>query len=321
MLLEVSGLRVAYPARGGEVAVVRGVDLAVAPGECLGIVGESGSGKSQTMLAILGLAGPGARVSGSAIFAGEELVGMPQSRLQGLRGDRIGLVFQDSITGLTPHMRIGDQLAEVLVVHRGASPGAARAEALQMLEVLQIPEPAYRLGQYPHELSGGMRQRVMIAMALLCRPALLIADEPTTALDTTVQAAILRSFAKLKAHAGTALVLISHDLGVVAGLADRVAVMYAGRIVESAPAEQLFATPRHPYTKGLLASMPRLDGPPGGPLPAIEGQPPDPAAVADTGCAFAPRCGIARPACMADLPQPAAVGPAHRVACHAVEPA
>ncbi|MFN7174219.1 MAG: ABC transporter ATP-binding protein, partial [Thermaurantiacus tibetensis] len=213
------------------------------------------------------------------------------------------------------------QPTEVLVVHRGAGRQAARAEAREMLEVLQIPEPDYRLGQYPHELSGGMRQRIMIAMALLCRPSLLVADEPTTALDTTVQAAILRSFAKLKQHAGTALILVSHDLGVVAGLADRVAVMYAGRIVEMAPAERLFAAPRHPYTQGLLASTPRLDRAPSAPLPAIDGQPPDPASVPEEACAFRPRCKVARPACAAGRPPPVEVAPGHRVACLAAEPA
>ena len=313
-LLEVENLSVSFRTPRGTVRAVDSVSFALEPGRCLGIVGESGSGKSQTMLGLLGLLPSNGDITGSALFNGEQMVGMTRARLDQLRGSALALIFQDSITGLTPHMKIGDQLAEVLQVHKGLSRSAAWTEAAQLLEIVQISEPERRLTQYPHELSGGMRQRVMIAMALLCKPALLIADEPTTALDVTVQASILRAFAKLKQHTDTAIILITHDLGVVAGLCDDVAVMYAGRLVERAPASQLFAQPMHPYTKGLLACMPRPDTDAADDLPVITGQPPDLGNL-PPGCAFAPRCPAAAPVCQQTSPALQQAG-TRDVACH-----
>ena len=306
-LLDVNDLSVSFRTPRGTLQAVKGVSFRVEPGRCLGIVGESGSGKSQTMLGLLGLLPDNGIVSGSALFEGQELIGMPRRTLDRLRGDRISLVFQDSITGLTPHMRIGDQLAEMLQVHRGMNKKDALDAARSMLDVVRISEPERRLRQYPHELSGGMRQRVMIAMALLCKPSLLIADEPTTALDVTVQATIIQQFAKLKQHAQTAIILITHDLGVVAGVCDDVAVMYGGRIVEHGPAADLFAAPAHPYTRGLLACTPRIDRPTEGPLPTISGSPP-PITESFPGCAFAPRCAYADAACDATRPDVRRVG-------------
>jgi oligopeptide transport system ATP-binding protein len=313
-LLEIENLSVSFRTPRGLVRAVDSVSFALEPGRCLGIVGESGSGKSQTMLGLLGLLPANGAVSGSAVFEGEQMIGMPRRRLDQLRGSRLALIFQDSITGLTPHMRIGDQLGEVLQIHAGLSRKAAWQEAAQLLEIVQISEPERRLSQFPHELSGGMRQRVMIAMALLCKPALLIADEPTTALDVTVQASILRAFAKLKQHTDTAIILITHDLGVVAGLCDEVAVMYAGRLVERAPAQALFSTPQHPYTQGLLACMPRPDTDPMDEMPVVAGQPPDLGNLPG-GCAFAPRCPVAEPVC-GTSPPPLQHAAGRAVACH-----
>ena len=313
-LLEVNNLAVEFVTPEGPVQAVSDVSFAVPQGKCFGIVGESGSGKSQTFLAMLGLIARNGRVSGSAVFDGQELVGASRDTLDQLRGNRISVVFQDSITGLTPHMRVGDQLMEVLVRHRGMSWRAAFPEAVQQLEVVQIPDAERRMRQFPHELSGGMRQRVMIALALLCRPALIIADEPTTALDVTIQASVLRAFRKLKQHTDTSIVLITHDLGVVAGICDEVAVMYAGRIVEQAPLRDLFASPRHPYTQGLLACMPDIAAPITETLQVIEGRPPDLRAL-PPGCAFAPRCVHGDDACRT-RPQFRSVGPGHGAACH-----
>jgi oligopeptide transport system ATP-binding protein len=318
-LLDVNDLYVRYPTpQGGAVEAVSGISFSIESGECFGLVGESGSGKSQTFLSILGLAGKRAQVGGSAAFDGQELIGAPQKTLNALRGNRLSLIFQDSITGLTPHMRIGDQMTEVLRVHKGLSARDAFGESLKVLEVVQIPEAQSRMKAYPHELSGGMRQRVMIAMALLCQPALIIADEPTTALDVTIQANILRALKKLKEHTQTALAIITHDLGVVAGICDRVAVMYAGRIVETAPVDTLFANPQHPYTQGLLGCMPRLGGARDDDMTVIPGRPPDLAQLPQ-GCAFAPRCVHKEARCDQARPALRAIDDQRAAACFRLE--
>jgi len=251
-----------------------------------------GSGKSQTVLALMGLLPDNAAVSGRVRFEDQELLGLPTPPLNRIRGARIGMVFQDPMTSLNPYLSIGRQLTEVLQLHRGMDRRSAQAEAIRMLDAVRIPEAPARLRQYPHELSGGMRQRVMIAMALLCRPALLIADEPTTALDVTVQAQILALLRELRGEFGTAIVLITHDLGVVAALCDQVLVMYAGEAVERAALGEIFSSPQHPYTLSLLAAMPRLEVEPGTHLVTVPGNPPNLAAL-PSGCPFHPRCPTA----------------------------
>ena len=296
------------------IAAVREVSLQVSPGECLGIVGESGSGKSQTFMGALGLLPRSARATGSVRFEGREILDAPRAVLNKIRGSRLSMVFQDPMSSLTPHLRIGTQLAEVLVCHRGMSWRESELAALRMLDRVRVPESKRRLRQYPHQLSGGMRQRVMIAMGLLCEPALMIADEPTTALDVTVQAQIIDLLRTLRHEYGTAFVLISHDLAVVGGLADRILVMYAGRVVESAAARDLLRRPRHPYTAELLRCVPDLSGPPLERMPSLPGQPPD-AAQPAAGCEFAPRCPFAVELCRAQRPPLRRLGPGE-VACH-----
>jgi oligopeptide/dipeptide ABC transporter ATP-binding protein len=259
-VLDVRDLGVSFMTPAGEVEAVGGISLAIQPGECLGVVGESGAGKSQAFLAVMGLLPPTARVRGSARFAGVELLGQPRHALNRVRGVGLSMVFQDPLTSLTPHLHIGDQIAESIVEHTGASWQSGRAKALQLLERVHVTDARRRMTQYPHELSGGMRQRVMIAIALACEPKLVIADEPTTALDVTIQAQILSLLAELKREQGMALVLITHDVGAVAGLADRVAVMQAGRIVEHGPVSRVLKHPEHAYTQSLLHSVPRLNG-------------------------------------------------------------
>ncbi len=313
--LRIRGLSVSYPSERGRIEAVRNVDVDVAAGEFLGIVGESGSGKTQLLLSILGLSAPRAELRGSIRYRDQELLGLAAAGLNRVRGDRISMVFQDPMTALNPYLRIGRQITEVLRVHRGASAREAESRAIEMLESVHIPEAARRLRQYPHELSGGMRQRVMIAMALIAEPEVLLADEPSTALDVTVQAQILSLFQELRARTGTAVVLVTHDLGVIAEVADRVAVMYAGRIIEQAPVHALFAMPRHPYTEALQQSIPRIDAPQPAHLASIGGAPPNPAAL-PAGCAFASRCIYRMPVCEAVAPPLVEIGPGHSKACH-----
>ncbi len=290
-LLEVRDLTVTFKSRGRKpVRAVDGVSLDVAPGATVGIVGESGSGKSVTSLAALGLLGRrGVEITGEVRFDGSDLLNMPEDELRAVRGREIAMVFQDPMSSLNPVLTVGRQITEVLERHEGLRGEQGRARAVDLLESVGIPDARRRLKAYPHQLSGGMRQRVMIAIALACRPRLLIADEPTTALDVTISAQILSLLRELVAGSRTALVLITHDLGVVAGMCDTVHVMYSGRIVESAGRRDLFARPRHPYTTGLLASVPRLDQERGQPLRPIPGSPSD-TLPWEQGCAFAPRC-------------------------------
>lgn len=313
-------LTVNFTTKEGPVAAVNDLSLTLKAGECLGVVGESGSGKSQTFLAAMGLLAPNGKATGRALFQGQDLLKLDREALNKIRGDRMAMIFQDSGTSLTPHMRVGDQLMEVLTTHKGLTTDAAQKRILEVMEAIRIPEIEKRLRQYPHEFSGGMRQRVMIAMSLLCEPDLLIADEPTTALDVTVQAQILHLFKALKNHTKSAIVLITHDLGVVAGLCDRVMVMYAGRLVEDASVADIFASPKHPYTQGLLKCMPRLDQLLDTELDAIPGQPPNLQHL-PPGCAFAERCTHAMPRCATERPLLQSTGPGRRAACHLLEAA
>lgn len=315
-LLAVEGLNVTFATPDGRVPAVRAASFAVAPGEVLGVVGESGSGKSQMFLALMGLLAGNGRATGNARFGRDDLLALPPGRLRRLRGARIAMVFQDPMTALNPYLTVATQMTEVLVAHRGLSHRDARAEAITMLERVRIPGAAHRIDQHPHAFSGGMRQRVMIAIAALCRPDLIIADEPTTALDVTVQAEVLALLAELRRDLGTTIVLISHNLGVVAGLADRVLVMYAGEIVEDAPVRSLFYHPRHPYTRALLASIAHPGRAGRGYLTAIPGQPPN-LLTLPPGCAFHERCAFAEGRCRTETPPlRAAAAGARRVACH-----
>ncbi|MDX6751180.1 ABC transporter ATP-binding protein [Geminicoccaceae bacterium 1502E] len=313
-MLEIAGLSVGIDTGRGERLLVEEVDLAINAGETLGLVGESGCGKSMTCLAVMGLLPRQARITGGRIrVAGRRLDGLGDRELCGVRGRELAMVFQDPMSSLNPVLRIGAQLAENLRLHQGLDRTAARREAVRLLERVGIPEPAARLRAFPHELSGGMCQRVMIAMAIACRPRLLIADEPTTALDVTIQAQILDLLVELQEETGMALLLVTHDLGVVAETCDRVAVMYAGRVVETAPAEGLFAAPAHPYTAGLLGSLPRADRRAEQLVP-IAGQVPEPGARPQ-GCAYAPRCSHAGRAC-GERPPSRPVTRDHAASCH-----
>jgi oligopeptide transport system ATP-binding protein len=312
--LSVDELNVRFAHRTGTLEAVAGASLRIEPKECVGVVGESGSGKTQLFLAAMGLLPGHAKISGSIRFAGNEVLGAKAAVLNRVRGSKLTMIFQDPMTSLTPHLRIGTQLSEVLVCHVGLSWSEARSAAARMLEQVRIPDVRRRLTQYPHELSGGMRQRVMLAMSLLCKPELLIADEPTTALDVTVQAQIIELLRAARRETGMALVLISHDLGVIAGLADRILVMYAGKIVENAAADELLRRPRHPYTAELLKCVPSLSGPLLTRMPTLAGQPPQPGEVLH-GCPFAPRCPRAADRCRVE--RPALAGAANAsVACH-----
>ena len=314
-LLAVEDLRVDIPTPAGRLHAVRGVDLQLGQGETLCLVGESGCGKTVTALALMGLLPASASVTARRMtFAGEDLLAMSERRRSDLRGNRVAMIFQEPMTSLNPAYTIGDQLGEVLLRHRPVARAAARERAVALLEKVGITGAAGRLGQYPHQLSGGLRQRVMIAMALMCEPALIVADEPTTALDVTIQAQILHLLKALQREFHMALVLITHDLGIVARVADRVAVMYAGEIVESAPVAALFASPLHPYTRGLLACIPvpgRTRA--GEPLGVIPGQVPAPIGEL-RGCQFRNRCALVRPGCEADQPL-AEARPGHAKRC------
>jgi len=315
-LLEIEDLIVEFQTPTGVLRAVTGISYTVREGEVVALVGESGSGKSVSALAVLGLIPqpPGRVPAGSIRFSGRNLLHMSPEEIRRIRGRKIAMVFQEPMTSLNPVLSIGRQLTEAMRLHLELSAAAADRRAVELLRTVGISDPARRLAQYPHQLSGGMRQRMMIAMALSCKPALIIADEPTTALDVTIQAQILSLIQDLCRRFGVALLVITHNLGVVARYADRVNVMYAGRIVEQASAGRLYRHPSHPYTIGLLNSVPRLDRPRGVPLEPIPGNPPDLAALG-VGCAFAPRCGFVGPRCAREIPGLEDIGDGHRTAC------
>ncbi len=315
-LLQVKGLRTRFYTQDGVVNAVNGIDFSVDEGETLGIVGESGCGKSVSVLSVMRLIPqpPGRIVGGEVWFGGRDLLRVDEAEMRQVRGNKIAMVFQDPMTSLNPVLTINQQVSEALQLHLGMDKAQARKRTIELLEMVNIPRAADRIDDYPHQFSGGMRQRVMIAMGLSCNPQLLIADEPTTALDVTIQAQILDIVKRLKRELGMAIIWITHDLGVVAGLADRVIVMYAGYVIEHAEVKDLYAAPRHPYTLGLLRSIPRLDAERKAKLTPIDGLPPD---LIDMppGCPFAPRCAYAIERCLVENPQLETVARRHQVAC------
>jgi len=315
-LLEVKDLKTQFFTQDGVVKAVDGVSFYVAEGETLGIVGESGCGKSVSVLSVMRLIPqpPGKIVGGEVLFEGQDLLKLSDDGIRQVRGNKIAMIFQDPMTSLNPVLTIGRQIGEALELHMGMNKDEARKRSAELLAMVGIPEADARLDDYPHQFSGGMRQRAMIAMALACNPQLLIADEPTTALDVTIQAQIVELVKRLRDEIGMAIIWITHDLGVVAGLADRMMVMYAGHAVEEAPVKDMYADPRHPYTLGLLGSLPRLDRIREEKLQSIEGLPPDLIAL-PPGCPFEPRCVYAVEKCKADRPQLEPVAPRHTVAC------
>jgi oligopeptide transport system ATP-binding protein len=315
-LLEVNGLKTQFFTQDGVVKAVSGVSFHVDEGETLGIVGESGCGKSVSVLSVMRLIPqpPGKIVGGEVFFEGRDLLGVTDDEIRRVRGNRIAMNFQDPMTSLNPVLTIGRQIGEALELHMGMNREEARKRSAELLEMVGIPQAEARLDDYPHQFSGGMRQRAMIAMGLGCNPQLLIADEPTTALDVTIQAQIIDLVKRLRDEIGMAIIWITHDLGIVAGLADRVMVMYAGFAVEEAPVRELYADPRHPYTIGLLGSLPRLDEVREDKLRSIEGLPPDLIDLPE-GCPFAPRCAYAIEKCSVERPELEPVGPRHRIAC------
>ena len=314
-LLEVRALRTAFETPQGDVYAVDGVSLSVAAGRTLGLVGESGCGKTMTALSVLRLMPPGARIAGGQIlFDGRDLVGLPEREMRHVRGNAIAMVFQEPMSSLNPVFSVGDQIGEAVRLHQGLGRRAARQKAIEMLQLVEMPEPERRVDEYPHQLSGGMRQRVMIAMALSCHPRLLIADEPTTALDVTIQAQILDLLAGLQRRLDMAMMLVTHDLGIVAERTDDVAIMYAGRIVEHAPVQALFARPLHPYTRGLLNSIPKVGAARTRRLEAIPGLVPDLRHL-PAGCRFRDRCSYAIDACTHTDPPLHELHPGHAVAC------
>ncbi|MFC9157306.1 ABC transporter ATP-binding protein [Streptomyces bauhiniae] len=316
MLLEVRDLHVEFRTRDGVAKAVNGVSYGVAAGETLAVLGESGSGKSVTAQAVMGILDmpPGRITGGQILFQGRDLLTMKEEERRRIRGAGMAMIFQDALSALNPVLSVGDQLGEMFTVHRGMSRKDARKRAVELMDRVRIPGAAQRVRDYPHQFSGGMRQRIMIAMAIALEPALVIADEPTTALDVTVQAQVMDLLAELRREYDMGLVLITHDLGVVADVADRIAVMYAGRIVESAPVHDIYKAPAHPYTRGLLDSIPRLDHK-GRELYAIQGLPPSLTHI-PPGCAFHPRCAMARDVCHTDEPPLYPAGPDRVSACH-----
>src|SRR5215510_13719732 len=321
VLLDVKDLQTQFTTSGGVVRAVDGVSWDVKPGETVALVGESGCGKSVSALSVMRLvAAPAGRiVGGQILFKGRDLLAMSEEEMRKIRGREIGMIFQEPMTSLNPVLSVGRQLTETVEIHLGMSPAQSRERAIELLSLVGVSDPARRLSQYPHQFSGGMRQRMMIAMALSCDPALILADEPTTALDVTIQAQILELMKGLSRRLGVAMLIITHNLGVVARYADRVNVMYAGRIIERASAREIYADPRHPYTLGLLGSVPRLDEPRRERLTPIEGQPPDLTRL-PPGCAFAPRCGYRVDRCQVEAPPLDSVGEGgHVTACWEAE--
>lgn len=322
-LLEVKNLSVSFDVYAGEVQAIRDISFKVNKGEAVAIVGESGSGKSVTAQTIMRLnPSPPSRIKGGSVkFEGQELLTLSEREMQTIRGNKIGMIFQDPMTSLNPTMTVGDQIMEGLVKHQNIEKGKARERAVEMLQLVGIPNPESRLKQFPHQFSGGMRQRVMIAIALACNPALLIADEPTTALDVTIQAQIMRVMKDLQQKMGTSIILITHDLGVVADVCDRVIVMYAGKIVETGTKWEIFKNPQHPYTRGLLRSLPRLDQKKEEPLVPIPGTPPD-LIKPPAGCSFCARCDEAMKVCVDNDPLLHAIegSDSHAAACWMLHP-
>ncbi|MFF8441372.1 ABC transporter ATP-binding protein [Streptomyces californicus] len=316
MLLEVRDLHVEFHTREGVAKAVNGVDYSVAEGETLAVLGESGSGKSVTAQAIMGILDmpPGKIAGGEILFKDQDLLKLKPEERRRIRGQEMAMIFQDALSSLNPVLTVGQQLGEMFVVHRGMSRKDAKAKSVELMDRVRIPAAKERVNQYPHQFSGGMRQRIMIAMAMALEPSLIIADEPTTALDVTVQAQVMDLLAELQREYNMGLILITHDLGVVADVADKIAVMYAGRIVETAPVHEIYQVPAHPYTKGLLRSIPRLDQK-GRELYAIKGLPPNLTRI-PPGCAFNPRCPIARDVCRTDVPPLYEVDAGRRSACH-----
>jgi oligopeptide transport system ATP-binding protein len=314
-LLEVNNLNTRFQVMDGEVSAVNDISFTMEKGETLGIVGESGSGKTQLVLSIMGLLATNGSAQGSARFQGQELIGLPTREINKIRGDRMTMIFQDPMTCLNGYLTIARQMTEVLILHKGMSMADARKRSIEMLDAVHIPDAKNRIDRYPHEFSGGMRQRVMIAMSLLCEPDLLIADEPTTALDVTVQAQIIDVMNEIKSDMGMSIILITHDLGVIAGISDNVMVMYAGRICEYAPVNAIFQDPQHPYTRGLLQSVTRLDSDPNHVLHAIPGNPPNMQHL-PSGCAYRDRCEFAREVCLQERPALHRIGENRYKACH-----
>lgn len=314
-LLNVNDLNVSFSTPDGIIKAVNGISFALNSGEALGIVGESGSGKSQLVLGIMGLLAQNGKTTGSVKFNQNELIGLNQKQLNKIRGDKISMIFQDPMTSLNPYLKISKQMTEVLMFHKNMSQHEAKNESIKMLDLVKIPDAKNRIDMYPHEFSGGMRQRVMIAMSLLCKPDLLIADEPTTALDVTVQAQIVALLRDLKKDLGTAIIIITHDLGVVAGICDNVLVMYAGRTMEQGSAEHIFYQPKHPYTQGLLKSIPKLNDETYDDLPTIPGNPPSLLEL-PLGCAFQERCSFAMEQCGIKPPPLKAIDLNTKKACY-----